>query len=120
MSPQLEVAIAAIQSLSSTERQQLLQILIEGNSSSNSQTDLKMLSDQFCQGITLQQLLTSQTPTTVNNIKDLAADFWPQEDSIEDFLSFLQQERKTFLQTAKSLELQGEPDWSERENICGG
>ena len=94
MTPQLEVAIAAIQSLSPAERQQLLQILIEGDSSSNSQTDLKMLSNQFSQGVTLQQLLTTQTPTTVDNIKDLAADFWPKEDSIEDFLSFLQQERK--------------------------
>lgn len=93
MTPQLEVAIAAIQSLSPTERQQLLQILIQADSSST-QTDLKMLSDQFSQGVTLQQLLTTQTPTTVDNIKDLAADFWPQEDSIEDFLSFLRQERK--------------------------
>ncbi|MGI2907999.1 hypothetical protein [Tolypothrix sp. VBCCA 56010] len=93
MTPQLEVAIAAIQSLSPTERQQLLQILIEGDSSSNSQTDLKMLSEQFSQGVTLQHLLTTQTPTTVDNIKDLAADFWPQEDSIEDFLSFVRQQR---------------------------
>lgn len=93
MTPQLEVAIAAIQPLSPTERQQLLQILIQADSSSNSQTDLKMLSEQFSQGVTLQQLLTSQTPTTVDNIKDLAADFWPQEDSIEEFLSFLRQQR---------------------------
>lgn len=93
MTPQLEVAIAAIQSLSPTERQQLLQILIQADSSSNSQTDLKMLSEQFFQGVTLQQLLTTQTPTTVDNIKDLAADFWPQQDSIEDFLSFLRQQR---------------------------
>lgn len=93
MTPQLEVAIAAIQPLSLTERQQLLQILIQADSSSNSQTDLKMLSEQFSQGVTLQQLLTTQTPTTVDNIKDLAADFWPQEDSIEDFLSFLRQQR---------------------------
>jgi hypothetical protein len=92
MTPQLEAAIAAIQPLSPTERQQLLQILIQADSSST-QTDLKMLSEQFSQGVTLQQLLTTQTPTTVDNIKDLAADFWPQEDSIEDFLSFLRQQR---------------------------
>ncbi|MBW4630588.1 MAG: hypothetical protein KME30_01415 [Iphinoe sp. HA4291-MV1] len=94
MTPQLEAAIAAIQLLSSTERQQLLQILTQSNSSSNSQTDLKNLSNQFWQGTTLTQLLATQTPTTVHNLNDFAANFWPQEDSIEDFLTFLRQQRQ--------------------------
>lgn len=93
MTPQLEAAIAAIQSLSPTERQQLLQILAQSDSS-NSQTDLKTLSTQFQQGTTLQELLATQTPLTVHNLKDLAADFWPTEDSIEDFLAFLRQQRQ--------------------------
>ncbi|WP_448275053.1 hypothetical protein [Nostoc sp. DSM 114160] len=62
MTPQLEAAIAAIQLLSSTERQQLLQILTQSNSSSHSQTDLKNLSNQFWQDTTLKQLLATQTP----------------------------------------------------------
>jgi hypothetical protein len=97
MTPQLEAAIAAIQSLSLTERQQLLQILIQSDSSSNSQTDLKTLSTQFWQGTTLHELLTTQTPTTVYNLKDLATDFWPKEDSIEDFLTFLRQQRQAVI-----------------------
>jgi len=94
MTPQLRAAIAAIQPLSPTERQQLLQILIQDDSASDSQTDLKTLSTQFWQGISLQQLRATQTPTTVHSLKDLAADFWPAEDSIEDFLIFLQQQRQ--------------------------
>jgi len=94
MTPQLRAAIAAIQPLSPTERQQLLQILTQGDSASDSQTDLKTLSAQFWQGISLQQLRATQTPTTVHSLKDLAADFWPAEDSIEDFLIFLQQQRQ--------------------------
>ncbi|MCM0589474.1 MAG: hypothetical protein HEQ35_10655 [Gloeotrichia echinulata IR180] len=97
MTPQLEAALTLIQSLSPKERQQLLQILILGDSSLNSQTYLKMLNDQFRHGITIKQLLTTQNPTTVENIKDLAADFWPQEDSIEDFLSFLQEQRQELI-----------------------
>jgi hypothetical protein len=97
MTPQLEVAIAAIQSLSPTERQQLLQILIQSNSSSNSQTDLKTLSTQFWQGTTLNQLLTTQTPTTVYNLREFAADFWSEDDSIEDFLTFLRQQRQAVI-----------------------
>jgi hypothetical protein len=96
MTPQFEAAIAAIQPLSITERQQLLQILIQNNSAltTDLKTDLKTLSDEFWQGTPLNQLLTTQTPTPVQNIKELAADFWPEEDSIEDFLGFLQQQRQ--------------------------
>ncbi|MEA5618769.1 hypothetical protein VB711_13105 [Cronbergia sp. UHCC 0137] len=93
MTPQLEAVIAAIQQLSSTERQQLLQIFTQSNSSSNSQADLKNLSHQW-QDTTLKELLATQTPTTVHNLKHLAADFWPEEDSIEDFLIFLRQQRQ--------------------------
>ncbi|MGA1131330.1 MAG: hypothetical protein ACO31I_03540 [Prochlorotrichaceae cyanobacterium] len=56
MTPQLEAAIAAIQPLLLTERLELLQILL--------QTTFK----------------------TVENPKNLIADYWLQEDSIEDFL----------------------------------
>lgn len=94
MTPQLEAAIAAIQPLSLTERQQLLQILVQSSPLSNSQTDLETLNAQFLQGITLRQLLATQTPTTVHDLKDLVADFWFEEDSIEDFLDFLRQQRQ--------------------------
>jgi len=94
MTSKLEAAIAAIQLLSPTERQQLLQILTQEDLSANSPIDLKALSVQFWQGISLQQLRTTQTPITVRNLKDLAADFWPEEDSIENFLIFLRQQRR--------------------------
>jgi hypothetical protein len=94
MSPQLEVAIAAIQPLSPTERQQLIQIMTQSEPSSNSPTNISALSAQFWQGTTLQQILERQTPTTVHNLTDFAADFWPEEESIEDFLSFLRQQRQ--------------------------
>lgn len=95
MTAKLEAAIAAIVELSSTERQQLLQILIQDDFAENSPTELEVLNVQFWQGISLQQLRTTQTPKTVHNFKDLAADFWPEEDSIDDFLTFLQQQRQT-------------------------
>lgn len=94
MTPQLEAAIAAIQPLSPTERQQLLQILTQSDSVSNSHPDINVLSAQFWQGISLQQLRTTQSPTTVHSLKDLAAEFWPAEDSIEDFLAFLRKQRQ--------------------------
>jgi hypothetical protein len=94
MTPQLEAAIAVIQSLSPTERQQLLQILTHSDVSPDSQPDLKTMNVLFWQGASLNQLLAAQTPRTVHNLKDLTADFWPAEDSIEDFLAFLRQQRQ--------------------------
>lgn len=92
MTSQLEAAVAAIQALSPTERQQLLQMLTQNDFSPPSQPDLKMLIDQFWQGTSLSQLLTDQTPATVHDLKALMAAFWPEEDSIEDFLAFLRQQ----------------------------
>lgn len=94
MTPQLEAAIAAIKPLSITERQQLLQILIQSDSTSNSQPDLKALSTQFWQGTSLQQLRATRPPMIVHNPEDLAADFWPAEDSVENFLNFLREQRQ--------------------------
>lgn len=94
MTPQLEAAIAAIQPLSPIERQQLLQILIQNDLASNSQPNLKALSTEFWQGISLSQLQAVRSPTTVHNLQDLAADFWPAEDSVEEFLAFLQEQRR--------------------------
>jgi hypothetical protein len=97
MTPHLEAAIAAIQPLSFTERQQLLQILTQNEPFSTLSMELKTLSEQFRQGTTLKQLLATQPPTTIHNLKDIAADFWPEEDSIEDFLIFLRQQRQELI-----------------------
>ncbi|MGC1246194.1 MAG: hypothetical protein WA865_08295 [Spirulinaceae cyanobacterium] len=94
MTPNLKAAITAIQTLSPVERQQLLQILNQDNVNPDPQADFVTLSAQFWQGVTLKQLFTNQTPKTVFNLKDLAVDFWPDEDSIENFLAFLKQQRQ--------------------------
>jgi hypothetical protein len=84
MTPQLQAAIIAIQPLTPPERQQLLQLLTQNTPI----TLLKQLSNQFWQGTPIAQLLLNQTPITLRKISDLKADFWPEEDSIEDFLLF--------------------------------
>lgn len=92
MTPQLEAAIAAIQPLPPIERQQLPHILTQGNS--DPMHDLKTLSTEFWKSTPLQQVRATQNPMTVHHLQDLVVDFWPAEDSIEDFLSFLRQQRQ--------------------------
>lgn len=94
MTPQLEAALAAIQPLSATERLQLLQILTQNISSPELATALNALSVQFWQGSSLDELRKTQPCKTFNHAQDFTADFWPPEDTIEDFLTFLQQQRQ--------------------------
>ena len=94
MSPQLEKAIEAIQPLSTTERQQLLQILTQSNFEKESNQDFAISTAQFWRGTSLEEILAVQSPKTIQNLKDFAADFWPEDESIEDFLTFVRQQRQ--------------------------
>jgi hypothetical protein len=89
MTPQLEAAIAAIQPLSSTERQQVLDLLRQPNTE-----NLADRSRDFWQGQTIEQLRAIQKTKPINNLEDLVPDFWPEEESLEEFLDFLQTQRQ--------------------------
>jgi hypothetical protein len=54
---------------------------------------LQQLNAQFWQGTNLQQLLVTQTPQPFDTLE--APDFWPEAESIEDFLIFLEQQRRS-------------------------
>lgn len=90
MTPQLESAIAAIEPLSILERQQVLDLLLK----SVDKTNLSQQSTAFWQDQTIVQLKTAQKIAPIDSIKDLVADFWTEEDSTEDFLTFLQTQRQ--------------------------
>ncbi len=90
MTPQLEAAIAAIQPLSVFERQQVINLLLK----SVDKTNLSQQSNAFWQDQTIAQLKTAQKIVPIASLKDLVADFWTEEDSIEDFLTFLQTQRQ--------------------------
>ena len=93
MTPHLEAAIAAIQPLNHIERQQLLQFLIEDPQFSDQQSDLQTLSVQFWQGASIEQLRAVQMPSIFRR-QDSVTDFWPTEDTDEEFLAFLRQQRQ--------------------------
>ncbi|NEO88081.1 MAG: hypothetical protein F6J87_28070 [Spirulina sp. SIO3F2] len=91
----MKTAVAAIQPLSATERQQLL-VLMEHLEAPAARIPphLSKLNQEFWQGVNVQELRRLKQPIVVERIQDLAADFWPVEDSIDDFLGFLQQQRQ--------------------------
>ena len=82
--------IATIQSLSTHEQHQLLQILSETVEKSDS---LESQNQIFWQPISLEDLINIQHPPIIKDIKTLAGEYWG-EDSIEKFLSFLREQRQ--------------------------
>ena len=92
MTPQLKAAIAIVEPLSGTDRQQLQQLL---HQQSNTENTIATLNTEFWEGITIDQLRTRQSITPIRSLKELAADFWPVEDSIEEFLDFLKAQHQT-------------------------
>lgn len=92
MTPQLEAAIAASKPLDQSERQQLIQILIEDTQSDSSELNLQIFSTQFWQGISIGKLRSDQMPSTSDRQASFA-NFWPEEDTDQEFLDFLKQQR---------------------------
>lgn len=89
--PQLQQAIATIQTLSSQEQRQLLQILSE---TVNKSDNLEQQNQLFWQETSLEDLIKTQKTPVVEDPKNLAGDYW-EKDSTEDFLSFLKEQRQS-------------------------
>ncbi len=51
-------------------------------------TDQPHLSSSIWQPKTLQQYIQEQQAQPITNLDDLVVDFWPEEQSVDDFLNF--------------------------------
>lgn len=91
MTPQLQQAIKNIQSLSLEEQHQLLQIL---SATVNKSDYLEKQNQLFWQETSLDDLISSQKTPIIEDIKTLVGDYWGK-DSIEEFLSFLREQRQS-------------------------
>ena len=91
MTPQLKKAIASIQSLSDQEQIQLLQVL---SATVNKNDILEQQNNLFWKQASLEDLINTQKIPIIEDIKTLAGDYW-EKDSIEEFLSFLKEQRQS-------------------------
>lgn len=92
MSIQLKQAIQIVQSLSPMERLQLLQTLSELVQESNR---VETQNQVFWNPKPIHDLLQEQKVPVIKNLNALAIDFWQEGELEEDFLAFLQQQRKS-------------------------
>lgn len=94
----LQRAIEAAQRLSPQEKYQL----IEAVAHSLAQADvLEAHSAAFLRGRTLDELIAEQQPPTVFDIDALAADFWPEDESADDFNNYIEAQRRTDRETGR-------------------
>ncbi|MDJ1178682.1 hypothetical protein PJF56_07395 [Roseofilum sp. BLCC_M91] len=94
MSSNIEVVMQAIDRLSLQEREQVLSFLQDHYYSGDRVKGLENKNAQFWQGVSLSQLMENQQPKRFQDAQEWVATFWPEEDSMEDFLTFLKEQRK--------------------------
>lgn len=87
----LQHAIEAAFKLSSREKYQLIEVVARSLSQSG---DLEAQSSAFLRGRTLDKLIAEQRLPVVTNLDDLAADFWPEDESADDINAFVEQQRR--------------------------
>lgn len=90
MTPQMEKAIQLARSLSSTEQMELLKLLATIVQKANL---LDAQNQAFWRSPSLEELIQEQQPAVVTDLSALSVDFWEGDDSLDEFLAFLQQQR---------------------------
>lgn len=95
MTPQLETAIAATQPLSLLELTQLITILA---STLHKIQVLEAENATFWSNPSLEELdaglVQKQSLPVFLGLHAVASDLWPEEESVDDFLDFLQEQRQ--------------------------
>jgi len=90
MSSQLKTLINEAQALTPLEQVELITAI-----SQLLQNTYKLLqtNTDFWEPKTLEQYFKERQVRAVDNIFDFAADFWPEEESIDDFNKYISQQR---------------------------
>ena len=91
MSPQLNSLIKKARELSL--REQIVLIATISNSLHNNFTLISTAQD-FWNPKSIEQLIDNEKIQAVNNLSDLAADFWPEEESIDEFVEYIYGQRR--------------------------
>ena len=90
MSPQLQSIINEIQQLSTTEQKELLSVISKPIQSQYIQLKIN---NNFWNSKTIEQLLREQQVQVASSISEIGGDFWPQEESVDEFNDFILTQR---------------------------
>ena len=91
MTVKLQTLLEEIQELSPSEQLELIHII----SFTLSRHSQKTFSKQDVWTTkTLEEIVASQQVAPITNIDELAGDFWPEDESVNDFITYIYQQRQ--------------------------
>ncbi|UCH95392.1 MAG: hypothetical protein JSV88_00720 [Candidatus Aminicenantes bacterium] len=91
MNKRLKSIIGSIQQLPIVEQLELMQMVSQSLYLNYQHT---LLTKNFKQKKTIKQLLKEQQKTPVSNLTELVVDFWPENESVDDFIEYTYQQRE--------------------------
>jgi len=91
MTTRVQALVDAAQELSPLEQLELISTISQSIHRNYQQTQLAV---DFWEPKTLGQHIQAQLTQPVTNIADLVADFWPEEESANDFIAYTYQQRR--------------------------
>jgi hypothetical protein len=91
MTTKLKTLITQVQELSPPEQWELIHVI----SFSLSRKHGKILvQEDFWNPMTLEQIVQAQHTPIIENIDELAVDFWPENESVDEFIEYIYQQRQ--------------------------
>lgn len=91
MNKRLKSIIGSVQQLPVVEQLELMQVISQSLYRNYHQMFQAM---SFKQAKTIEQLIQEQQKTPITDLSALAVDFWPEEESIDDFIEYTYQQRQ--------------------------
>jgi hypothetical protein len=91
MTAKLQALIAEIQELSPSEQWELIHTISFVLSRRSQKT---FAQEDIWKSTSLEEIIASQGVLPMTNIEDLAGDFWPENESADDFITYIYQQRR--------------------------
>jgi len=91
MNKRLQSIMGSIQELPIVEQLELMQEISQTLYHNYHHT---LLTSSFKQSKTLEKLIQDQQKFPIANLSELSVDFWPEKESIDDFIEYTYQQRQ--------------------------
>jgi len=91
MNKKLKSIIGSIQQLPVVEQLELMQMVSQSLYLNYQHT---LLTKNFKQKQTIKQLIKNRQKKTVSNLSELAVDFWPEKESVDEFIEYTYKQRQ--------------------------
>ncbi len=91
MRPKLETIISSIQQLTIADQLELMYIISQSLSRAYNNTLISMDSGQEK---SLEQLVNDRQKSPIADLAELAVDFWPDKEKVDDFIEYTYRQRQ--------------------------